>query len=390
MQLLLAGITSLRGSASASPTRDTGRWRSFPASAVWRRFELVTGNTILLPAETLSTRIEAMLDSGTSVSMVSSSLAASAGISGNERTIRGNSGRVRARTSGPFEVTLLGERRLLPLVIITDLSTASAPFGRPIDLIAGEDILAGRAVALDFPGRRIGIAPSGAFRGGRGWVHLPLTRGANRELMLRGAVAGLRDAPLVLDLGSSSALMLSKAFVSANTLAENRRRSTAATGGVEGVRIAEAFTLDGVTLGGLSVGNIPALAVDPWLSTSAVGSVGLPLLAQFDLVVDVSADTVWLRQSDDPRRPRMLKDRSGLGLKAGPDSLTVVHVARNSPAEKASFGEGDVIVAVNGHAVDSGYTRGDLWEWRFAPPGTSVELVMADGRRYDLRLADYY
>lgn len=394
VELILAGFASLRGSLVPAAVRPMGEgagpWESFPSTAVWRDFELVTGNMILLPAEISGLRLHALLDSGTSVSILSSGLAARVGLVGDDRTIRGNSGRVRAQTSGPLEITLLGERRLLPRVIITDLSTAFAALGRPIDFVAGEDVLAGRAAALDFAGRRIGTAASGAFRGSGGWVPLPLARGANRELTLPVSIGGLPSAPFVFDLGSASALILSKAFVDASALAANRALSTAATGGVEGIRIAEAFTLDGLVLGGLSVRDIPALAVDPWLSSSAVGSVGLPLIAQFDVILDVSADTVWLRRSVDPRRPPMLKDRSGLGLQTRADGLIVVHVARGSPAERVGFEEGDRIVAVDGHAVDRGYTHGELWRWRFGPAGTRVSVLMANGQRRDLRLADYY
>ena len=73
-----------------------------------------------------------------------------------------------------------------------------------------------------------------------------------------------------------------------------------------------------------------------------------------------------------------------------PTALTVVHVAANSPAEKAGWAVGDRIVAVNGHSIDANYTRGELWQVRSRPAGTLVKLTMASGDVRELRLADYY
>nr|WP_255326037.1 PDZ domain-containing protein [Sphingobium sp. 15-1] len=166
--------------------------------------------------------------------------------------------------------------------------------------------------------------------------------------------------------------------------------STAAIGGVDGVRINDAFTIQNINIEGLGVSNVPTLGMRAWLSTSTVGNVGLPLIAQFDVVFDVTAGFVWLRPLGPRRRLPMLKDRSGLGLAASPTALTVVHVAANSPAEKAGWAVGDRIVAVNGHSIDANYTRGELWQVRSRPAGTLVKLTMASGDVRELRLADYY
>lgn len=159
---------------------------------------------------------------------------------------------------------------------------------------------------------------------------------------------------------------------------------------LDGVRINDAFTIQNINIEGLGVSNVPTLGMRAWLSTSTVGNVGLPLIAQFDVVFDVTAGFVWLRPLGPRRRLPMLKDRSGLGLAASPTALTVVHVAANSPAEKAGWAVGDRIVAVNGHSIDANYTRGELWQVRSRPAGTLVKLTMASGDVRELRLADYY
>ena len=266
----------------------------------------------------------------------------------------------------------------------------SAAFGRPIDVLLGADMFTGSCIALDFANRRMAVVKSGTFLAGPDWRAVALGRGAKQELFIRASVSGLPPVPLMIDLGSSAALMLSSAYARDQGLLNGKLVSTAAIGGVDGVRINDAFTIQNINIEGLGVSNVPTLGMRAWLSTSTVGNVGLPLIAQFDVVFDVTAGFVWLRPLGPRRRLPMLKDRSGLGLAASPTALTVVHVAANSPAEKAGWAVGDRIVAVNGHSIDANYTRGELWQARSRPAGTLVKLTMASGDVRELRLADYY
>jgi hypothetical protein len=184
--------------------------------------------------------------------------------------------------------------------------------------------------------------------------------------------------------------MLSSAYIEAHSVLVGKTVSTAALGGVEGVQIVKAFVADKVSLGALSSALVPALALDRWTSVSTVGNVGMPLLGQFDIVLDVSQGQLWLRSAPPRARLPMLKDRSGLGLAASTTDLTVVHVASGSPADRAGWAVGEQVVAVDGRPIDSSYTRGLLWQWRYGPAGSRVTLKLANGTTRVLKLADYY
>lgn len=307
----------------------------------------------------------------------------------DRRTVSGLSDRVEVRLVRDVALGLAGDRRRLPFVIVADLGAISAAFGRPVDLMIGTDVLEGRAVALDLAARRFALAPSGSFKAAPGWTPVRLARGSRRELYLDASVAGFPPAPLMLDLGSASALMLSSRYVAANGLTVGRRVSTAALGGIEGVRPVDVFVTEVVRIGGLKVGTVPTVGIGNWLSADTVGNVGLPLIMQFDAVLDVTAESLWLRPLAARRRRPMLKDRSGLGLAVSRERLTVIHLARGSPSARGDWTLGDQIFAVNGRPIDAEYTRGSLWRWRYAPAGTSVELVTLSGRR-NLVLDDYY
>jgi hypothetical protein len=366
-------------------------WHGFAAPPVWRSLDIGTGDTLIAPATVSGVAIEAVLDSGSGASMISKPLAARLGMTNLEpRRINGLGGKAEVGLAHNVEVVLGGQARVLPFAVVADLGAISAAFGRPINMLLGADVLIGGCVALDFATRRFAFEKSGSFSPGPEWTALALGHGAKQELFVLASVAGLDPVALMLDFGGSSALILSSAYVEAHALLAGKATSTAALGGVEGVQIVTTFTVDKVNLGTLQVASVPALAHGRWTSESTVGNIGMPLLGQFDIVLDVSQKRVWLRPIPPQARLPMLKDRSGLGLAASPTDLTVVHVATGSPAAGSGWATGERIVAVNGHPIDASYTRSSSWQWRYGPAGERMTLRLADGTTRTLKLADYY
>ena len=366
-------------------------WDGFASLPDWRTLEVGTGDTLLAPAKVSGVAIQAVLDSGSGASIISAPLAAKLGMTNLEpRRINGLSGKAPVGLVRDVEVVLGEQAHVLPFAVVADLGAISAAYGQPIDMLLGADVLAGGCVALDFGTRRFAFEKPGSFAPGPEWTALALGHGAKQELFVLASVAGLDPVPLMLDFGSSSALMLSSAYIEAHALLAGKSVSTAALGGVEGVQIVKPFTADRVSLGGLSTASVPALALDRWTSASTVGNIGMPLLGQFDVVLDISQGWLWLRSAPAGARLPMLKDRSGLGLATSPTDLTVVHVGAGSPAAQAGWAVGERIVAVNGRPIDASYTRGSGWQWRYGRTGSRVMLGMADGATRTLTLRDYY
>lgn len=394
---MLAGLLS--GSAlamAAMPSRllamttpRGGLWSGLPPNPAWNSFELATGDTLLVRAHIGGIATAAIVDSGSAASIISASLAARLGLEGTEqRTIRGLSGRAPARIVRALDVVIGGQSHHLATAYIVDLDTASAALGRTIDLVLGADVFAGRYLALDFANSRYALAES--FAGGPDWTFAPMGHGRNRELLVYASIAGLDPVPLMVDLGSNTALILSRDYADRHGLLEGKPRSTTVLGGVEGKRTATTFMVDRAEMAGLVIDAIPTLAVDDWLSGSTVGNIGLPLLAQFDVVLDFAIGRLWLHVLAAGRRPAMFKDRSGLSLMASAHALTVVHVAPGSPAARSGWAIGDRIIAIDGRPADMTYTRGTLWRWRFGPVGRRVKLTVEGAAVREIRLADYY
>jgi predicted aspartyl protease len=384
-------VTSTPHPLWAARTNGNHVWSGFAAPPTWHPLDIGTGDMLIASANVSGVAIEATLDSGSGASIISKELAAKLGMTNLEpRRINGLGGKAPVGLVRNVEVELGDITRILPFAVVADLGAISAAFGRPVGMLLGADVLAGGCVALDFATRRFAFEKPGSFAPGPEWTALPLGHGAKQELFLLASVSGLEPVPLMLDFGSSTALMLSSAYIEAHALLAGKTVSTAALGGVEGVQIVKPFTADEVSLGGLAVTSIPALAHDRWTSESTVGNIGMPLLGQFDLVLDISQGRLWLRSAPPRGRLPMLKDRSGLGLAASSAGLTVVHVGSGSPAAKSGWAVGERIVAVNGHPIDASYTRESLWEWRYGPAGSRVVLSLADGATRTLTLANYY
>lgn len=392
-RLMAAGVTSgIVPFLTATAAADIGRWTfSGDGSVFWEPLEILTGNMLLIGAKVEGRPVRALLDSGSGATIIRPDLAAELGIRSDDvRTISGLTGKAAVRLVKGVEVAFGSVTRRLPFALIGELAAPDRALGRTIDVILGADMFAGSCIALDFAARRFAVVPSGGFTPGRGWTAVPLGRGDRQELFVHASIASGEPVPLMFDLGSTAALMLSRAYVDEHGLTVGKPVSTAALGGVEGVRMVNTFSTDRVALARLSVSGVPTLAPQSWQSTSTVGNIGLPLIAQFDVAIDVTAGQVWLRPAPPRERLPMLKDRSGLGLAVGPTALTVVHVASGSPAARTGWQPGEQIVAINGQAIGPDYNRGSLWRWRYGGNGTIVRLTTSDGTTRTLKLSDYF
>jgi predicted aspartyl protease len=386
-----SGLVISQRSLAGAVSLPTPSWDFGATHLEWEALEIETGDTPLVSAEVRGFRVRALLDSGSGATIISTALAAKLGIENGERRIIGGlSAEAPVQLVRNVDVLLARETRRLPFAVVVDLGAASAAFGRPIDVILGTDMFTESCIALDFGNRRLAVAKSGTFMAGTGWRAVALGHGTKQELVIRASVAGRAPVPLMIDLGSDTALMLSSAYSRDQGLLTQKLVSSAAIIGVDGLKTNDAFTVSTISIEGFRVANIPSLGMREWLPGSTVGDIGLPLIAQFDVVFDVTAGVVWFRPLDPRHRLPMLKDRSGLASAVSPTALTVVHVAAHSPAEKDGWVIGDRIVTVNGHPVDANYTHGELWRWRFGSVGTLVRLTMATGEVRELKLADYY
>lgn len=356
----------------------------------WQAVELVTGSVLFTDVKVGGRTMTAILDTGSAATIIDTAAAAPLGLRGVPRGIHGLAVRVEVTAASGTTIIAGGATRKLPMLLVGDLGAMSAAIGRQVDLLLGADLFADRCLAIDIGRRRFSLAPSGSFRATHGWIALPLSRGERQELLVSAAVGANPPAPMIADSGSGIPLLLSASYARQIDASGTGPVSSAMMAGVDGVRTVDLFTLPRLRLGGCSIENVPTVGMPQWASVSAAGSIGMPLLGQFDLVFDLARNLLWLRPLPDDTCLALVKDRSGLGVRLTEQGLVVMHVAAGSPAARAGWTSGERIVAIDGVPVDDRYTAGQLWRWRYRPAGEAVLLDLASGEERTLRLADFY
>ncbi len=217
-----------------------------------------------------------------------------------------------------------------------------------------------------------------------------LTFGARGEPTLQIAVEGRPSCAAVLDLGTSAALTMSRAYATANDLLRAKRTSNAVFATAAGTFVSTSVMADAIDLAGVRMHALPAEVVDAWISPEVPAVVGLPVLRRFRLVFDYERSRIWMSPDQAEISKPFPEDHAGLGLARDGDHLVVKHVAVGSPAAAGGWREGEVIVAVDGRSIREAYADEEVRKWRNREPGTRVILTLAGGDRRELVLADYY
>lgn len=358
-------------------------------------FELVNGVRVLVRVEVNGVAATALLDSGAHLNVLDAAFAARLGP--EPRTAGPSVSGVGGASAATYidGVTIKGAGLDLrdERVGVMDLTALSAgSVGRPVDMILGGRAFRDYVVDLDFDVRRIRFIEPGNFVPPANATRLTVERRSGLYVT-RGSVESAPEGALVLDLGNSSPLILTRGFVEAQGVLSDRKVSTSLGRGLGGPSLADAFTVRRLAFGGRTFLDVPTVAMktaEPVIELpDVVGNVGMPILSRFRMVADFGRGALYLAPRTGPE-PAFLKNRSGvLGLPSG-DRIRVQHVALGSPAEKAGWRVGDEIIAVDGVAVGPGFAGSEASRWSARPAGAEVRLTMADGSTRRLVLADYF
>jgi predicted aspartyl protease len=353
-------------------------------------FRFLQDSTVMITASIAGRSANVMLDTGASTTLVSRQLAGALGWpGGSTQVLRGNSGKAAAARGEALSLSIGGAEVASPTTVVLDLDLIASSVGAPIDVVLGKHLFDTTMVELDFPNRRLAVGPDLWPTSAPGTV-LTVRTGPHGERLVEAQVEGHPPAPAVFDLGSSSALMLSKAYAESAGLWAGKRTSTAAIGGVDGMEISTSVVIAEIGFAGTVLHRLPAEVLTNWLSPDFAISIGLPVLSRFHMVCDFANNRVHLRADPGALTAPFAKDHAGVGVSLQPDRLVVVHVAANGPAATAKLQNGDQIVAIDDHRIGNDYLTSDLWRWRNAPAGRRVKLTLANGEDRWLVTADYY
>ncbi|MEO8113716.1 MAG: aspartyl protease family protein [Phenylobacterium sp.] len=351
-------------------------------------FEFVQDRQILFPMWVNGHPAEAWLDTGASATVLDAAFARSIGLQlGEPVRAQGVAGRVsgvRLAVAGlqVGALSMPGRR-----VGVMDLSAVSRVVQRPVEVILGRDVFDNAVVDIDFQARRIALFPRQTFRPPADLAPLPLTHSGG--LRTFPIILGGSAVAAVLDLGNGGAILADGDVAAAEALLAGRPVSTVQTVGADGPRLGTIATVDAVRVGGVRFDGVP-ITLTRGLSSQDPTNVGLAILSRFHMTIDFAGDRLWLRPYPGAAEAPFRKNRAGLSMTPAGDRLRITHVAVGSPAQAGGWQVGEAVIAIDGHPIDAGFSASELSRWHFGPAGQVVELMMADGTRRRLTLADYY
>ncbi len=387
-------ITLNRDLAPDSFKRPIGsRLSSFKANTVssgWLDLDF-SGATLKAPVLVDGRPVMGVLDTGAELSFVDKAFAASLGLRASTTIATlGSQNTGTASIVGPISVQAgsLSLTGLFPAA--ADLSAVASLSGQPLRLMLGEDLFNEMIVDIDFPHKRVAFLDPKTFAVPPRAIVLPLAL-IGRTRATTASVEGRPKGQFIVDLGDSGTVDLYPEYTAEQKLLVGRKVSQDMTMGVGGPAPETITTFKDVTIGGVSLANVPvAISLErPPTTSPEVGRIGLGVLSRFRVLVDFPGNRLFLIPGPGTTTQPFARDRLGLSMLQQGDKLSVVLVHPNSPAEAAGVKTGDQIIAIDGKAASSwGYDERRTLE--DGPAGTRVEFTLASGVAKTITLADYY
>ncbi len=269
----------------------------------------------------------------------------------SDRTIRGIAG-IR-KVSFVYNQTL----HLPKLVVdslnfhIGDYDILTSVYGEKVDGIIGYSFFARYIVKINYDSSKIDVYSNGTFKYPKGGY---LLRPTLVGLPVHGA--RVRDAVEVysryyFDTGAGLCLLLSNDFVTDSALFSPKKKKPVYTEaeGLGGKTTMQLTTVKDFHIGPYHFKNVPTYVFDDVYNVTSYpslgGLIGNDLLRRFNVILNYERREIYLIPNSHFRE---LFDYSytGLGIYWVDGVIQVMDVMKDSPAEKAGFKEGDIIISV--------------------------------------------
>jgi predicted aspartyl protease len=352
-------------------------------------FELFRGNRIALTGRINGVETPMILDSGAGVTALDKAFAQKIGLTGGQKIEAQGTGGVQEAELFQNVTIEAGNLRISGATVVAiDLSQVAKAIGRPVPVVLGREMFVHSVIGLDFDRSELTLSPAEGFVAPAGATEVKMKRDGTLHF-LPISVDGLPPVDAAFDIGNGGAISLSQEYHSKQPQFAKLPFAVSLAGGVGGLHETKRVTLPTVEIGGFTFNNVPAdLGSQPDGPYKGGANVGIQMLRQFKLTMDLGHDRIWLQRNGKPAE--FPKDRSGLFTLLEGDHFNVLHVSAGSPADRAGLKIGDKLTAIDGTVVGPEFFNGRMSSWARGAPGTRVAVTKADGATVTLTLADYF
>lgn len=325
-----------------------------------------------------------ILDSGAATSIIDTKRAQELGLKATDKTaITGVTGTAEGGRVGGTVVALPGVDLLNHSFISIPLGELSSHLGKRVDGLLGQDLFSKMVVEMDYTQQSVRLSAPWEFDyRGQGEI-LPLEIRKTPFVKVRLGTGTQRPVEGVfqIDTGFSGSIHVYRSFADLHRILELVPKLTSDSAvGATGVLPISRGRIGNLLLGRFSIPAIIASFYPPSYSSTGVGghdgNLGGEVLRRFRVVFDYARRRLILEPG-----PGLLdrdeNDMSGMSLVAdGPDlkRVRVFSIAPNTPAARSKLKEGDLILTVDGRAIEQWNL--DHLAKRFKQEGGSCDLII--------------
>lgn len=236
---------------------------------------------------------------------------------------------------------------------VSNYELLSSIYGEPIDGIIGYSFFSRYLVRVDYDNLKMDIYSKGEVRYPEGGFLLrPRVYGLPT---LEGKCNDARDINdrFYFDTGAGLCLLFSSNFTSDSAVfGPKKKKPVKAEGaGLGGKKEMQLTTLKTFSLGPFHFKQIPTYIFDDSYDVTGYpqlgGLIGNDLLRRFNLIINYARSEIYILPNTTFNQP-FDYSYSGVSIARIEGKIVVTDVMKESPAEKAGFREGDIILEVNG------------------------------------------
>lgn len=238
-------------------------------------------------------------------------------------------------------------------VQVNNYDILSSVYGEKVDGILGYTFFSRYLVRVDYDNSRIDIYTKGPVTYPKGGYLLrPRLAGLP---MTEGRLNDARDisSRFYFDTGAGLCLLFSSEFTTDSAVFGPKRKRPVRTegAGLGGKKEMQLTTLKNFSIGPFRFRQIPTYVFDDSYDVTNYpqlgGLIGNDLLRRFNLILNYSKSEIYLTPNESFHQP-FDYSYTGLTIALIGGKIVVTDVMKDSPAAKAGFREGDVVLMVNG------------------------------------------